>query len=152
MHREAHIGSSKTLSPLPLATAFPAGLQGRFLSLSSLLLSPFSRAGLTYRSLSVASEPSQECFARFRESPNGESPGGSWEFSLFFLSLPESRDALSCMVCASVPRSGVTSYGRTRLLGRSAHFCALVTRRDHWDKGDALLSAGDSQYPPFYGI
>ena len=32
-------------------------------------------------------------------------------------------------------------------VGTVGPFCALVARRDHWDKGDAFLSAGDSQYP-----
>ena len=31
----------------------------------------------------VASEPSQECLPRFRESPNGESPGCSRGISVF---------------------------------------------------------------------
>ena len=32
-------------------------------------------------------------------------------------------------------------------VGSVGHFRALVTRGDHWDKRDAFLSAGDSQYP-----
>ena len=40
-------------------------------------------SGLIYRSLGVASEPSQEFLPCFRESPNGESPSCSWEFLSF---------------------------------------------------------------------
>lgn len=33
------------------------------------------------------------------------------------------------------------------IVGTVGPFCALVTWRDHREKGDASLSAGDSQYP-----
>lgn len=62
---QAHIASSK-IEPTPQVSAFPAGLQGRFLSLSSLLLSlslPLSR--LIYRSLKAASESSQRVLSTF---------------------------------------------------------------------------------------
>ena len=32
-------------------------------------------------------------------------------------------------------------------VGTVGHFVPLVTWRDHWDKRDNFLSAGDSQYP-----
>ena len=58
----------------------PDILFGGFLSLlpCHFLFFPFW-FGLIYRSLGIASEPSQECLPRFRESPNGESPGCSQE-------------------------------------------------------------------------
>ena len=59
VQHQVYIGSSKT-QPTPLAAPFPAGLQGRFLSLSSLLLFLFLPwSGLIYRSLGIAPESSQ---------------------------------------------------------------------------------------------
>ena len=152
MHREAHTGSSRTLSPLPWAAAFPAGLRGRFLSLSSLSLSPFSRSGLTYRSLGVASEPSQECVSRFRASPSSESPGGSWEsISLSFVSLPESHGSL---VAWFVPQShaqgslltvGCDCWGSRPILWLSRNERSLGQR-------ERLSVSRGLSGPPFYGI
>ena len=104
-------------------------------SLSLSLLSLFP--GLIYRSLGVASEPSQECLPGFRESPNGESPGCCRE-SLSF----SARVTwwLSCRVL-----SGHLSLWHTTV-GSLGHFVPSVAWRDHWGKRDAFLSASDSQY------
>ena len=60
-------------------------LQGGFLSLlpCHFHFFPFW-SGLIYRSLGVASEPSQACLPRFRESRISESPGCSRESLSFF--------------------------------------------------------------------
>ena len=52
----------------------------------------------------------------------------------------------SCMVL----RGHLSLSGST--VGSVSHFRALVTRGDHWDKRDAFLSAGDSQYPILWQI
>ena len=53
---------------------------------------------------------------------------------------------LSCTVL----RGHLSLSGMT--VGSAGHFRALVTRGDHWDKRDAFLSAGDSQYPILWQI
>ena len=62
------------------------------------------------------------------------------------LSLPGSHGALP----ATVLRGHLSLSGST--VGSVSHFRALVTRGDHWDKRDAFLSAGDSQYPILWQI
>lgn len=85
--------------PTSLATTFPVGLKDRFLTLSSLLFSLFFQSRLIYRSLGIASEPSQECLPCFRKSPIGELSIGLGNLSLFCLSMPESHGwCLSLMV------------------------------------------------------
>ena len=93
--------------------------------------------GLIYRSLGIASEPSQECLPRLRESPNGESPGCSQEFLSFSARVTW---WLSCMVLR-----GLLSLLDVTV-GPLGHSVPSVTRRDHWGKRDVFLSASDSQY------
>ena len=73
----------------------------------------------------------------FRESPNGESPGCSWE-------------SLSFSTCVTWWLSCRVLRGLLSLLdatvGLLSHSVASVALRDHWGKQDAFLSASDSQY------
>ena len=125
-----------------------------------MLLSPFSRSGLTYgvdlQELRLHLSHPRSAFSCFRESPNGESPGGSRES--LSLSLPELHGALVALfvpqshgLCLSHMLRGHLSRSDTTV-GTVGLFCALVTWRDHCDKEDAFLSAGDSQYPHLWHI
>ena len=71
---------------------------------------------LIYRSLGVASEPSQERLPCFRESQNGESPGCSQE------SLSFSAQVTWCLSCM-VLRGHISLLDAT--VGTVAHFCAI---------------------------
>ena len=95
---------------------------------------------MIYRSLGVASEPSQECLPHFRESPNGESPGCSQEsLSLF-------ARVTWCPSC-TVLSGHLSLVGCDCWDGRP--FLCLYLHGDVTEtKRDAFLPVGDSQYPP----
>ena len=80
MHCVRHIVVEAKQRPLSPGHRLPSRLVRQIPQPSSLALSllPF-QSGLIYRSLGVASEPSQECLPCFRESPKSESPGCSQE-------------------------------------------------------------------------
>ena len=71
--------------------------------------------------MSPLSHP-RSAFSCFRELPNGESPVGPGNLSLFFLSLPKSHGAL---VAQSVPQS----HG----------LCLSHTLRGHLSGSDAIV-------------
>ena len=114
----------------------PDILFGGFLSLlpCHFLFFPFW-FGLTYRSLGIASEPSQECLPRFRESPNGESPGCSQESLSFsarltwYLSCTVLRGHLSLLdvTVGTVGRFYAVSCMETSLRQKGTPLCQSVT-------------------------
>ena len=127
--------------PTPQVAAFPAGLQGRFLSLSSLLLSlflPLSR--LIYRSLKAASESSQRVPSTFQGIVKKHSqlvPGNSsvvtdLSHQVYFHSVCLGL-GLTAWFCATLSNTRVTSHCQMRLLGQLcicaiSHMWCLVTR------------------------
>ena len=60
-----------------------------------------------------------------------------------------SAQVIRCPSC-TVLTNHLSLSGET--VGSLGHLHALVTRGDHWDKRDAFLSAGDSQYPILWQI
>ena len=98
---------------------------------------PF-RSRLIYRSLGVASEPSQECLPCFRESPNSESPCCSWEALSF-------SARVTCCLSCTVLRGHLSLSDVT--VGKVSHFYAISGTERSLGQRDAFLSAGDSHYP-----
>ena len=138
VHRVRNIVVEAKQRPLSPGHRLPDIFYSRFLSLLPCRFHFFPFwSGLIYRSLGVASEPSQECLPGFRESPNGESPGCCRE------SLSLSARVtwwLSCKVL-----SGHLSLWDSTV-GSLGHSVPSVARRDHWGKRHAFLSASASQY------
>ena len=139
MHRVRHIMAEAEQRPLSPGHRLPSRLVRQIPQPSSLALSllPF-QSGLIYRSLGVASEPSQECLPCFRESPNSESPCCSWE------SLSFSARVTCCLSC-TVLRGHLSLSDVT--VGKVSHFYAISGTERSLGQRDALLSAGDSHYP-----
>ena len=119
-------------------------LQGGFFSLlpCHFHFFPFW-SGLIYRSLGVASEPSQECLPSFRESRIGESPGCSRE------SLSFSARVTWWLHCRAL--TGLVSLLDATVGPPARPFCAVSrTERPLGEKG--LLSVSQwLSVRPFYG-
>ena len=66
--------------------------------------------------------------------------------SRFFLSLLELHGPLvtQCVPLSQTQQSSLTVGGAVWDIWP---FCASVTHRDHWDRGDIFMTASDSQYP-----
>ena len=139
MYRVRHIVVEAKQRPMSPGHRLPNKLVRQMLQPSSLSLHFFPfQSGLIYRSLGVASEPSQECLSCFRESPNSESPWCSWE------SLSFSVQVTCCLSC-TVLRSHLSLSDMT--VGKVSHFYAISGTERSLGQRDTFLSAGDSQYP-----